>query len=379
MSLAERQLNLARCMLAGGHDAEHVRRVLEAMAELLGADVAALSIGRPGRRLRLRLTMDRPSELQVPQAPLAIEPYELLAPLRDAVLQLPAGSLHRYRDLLASAAAQKSGYFSAWREETPLTDGCATYLQLPEGELCKISFGRLAHEGQGGSLQEDGIACLDATLPFLQAWLGNLRHREMTEALCASFADRYDRYRVGALVIDQDGWVLYQNQSARAVLAQADGLSMLGARLRLDDAAELSALMDGICQHMQSPAPNGSFLAKLFPVSRRSGASLVLAVSVHRAPGQVEAGLSTVLIFDPDRPALDRRAAMQSIYALTEREADIVSAISEGMSLEDFAARSGCTVTAARSVLKRVFRKTGTARQTEIVKLMLAGPAAMVQ
>jgi DNA-binding CsgD family transcriptional regulator len=70
---------------------------------------------------------------------------------------------------------------------------------------------------------------------------------------------------------------------------------------------------------------------------------------------------------------------MQSVYALTDREADVVSAIAEGMSLEDFAARNGCTVTAARSVLKRVFRKTGTVRQTEIVKLMLSGPAAMVQ
>lgn len=379
MSLAERQLYLAQCMLAASAGPAHIQRVLEAMAALLGADVAALSIGRPGRRFRLLLTADRSTAGQASQAPLAVEPYELLAPLRDAVLQLPAGTLHRYRDLLASPAVATSDYFSAWREETPLTDGCAAYLHLPEGELCKIGFGRLAQGSQGGSLQEDGIPCLDATLPCLQAWLGNLRHQEMTEALCASFADRYDRYRVGALVIDQDGWVLYQNESARTVLSQADGLSLLGPRLRIHDAAELSGLMDGICQHMRSPAPNGSFLPKLFTVSRREGAALVLAVSVHREPAQIEGGLSTLLIFDPERPPLDRRAAMQSVFALTDREADVVAAISEGMSLEDFAARSGCTVTAARSVLKRVFRKTGTTRQTEVVKLMLSSPAGMVQ
>lgn len=376
MSLSERQLHLAHCLLAAGPGQEHITRVLEAMADLVGADVAALSIGRPGRRLRLLVTTHRAAPQQVP---LAIEPYELLAPLRDAVLQRPAGALHRYRELLASPAVDRSGYFGNWQQETPLADGCAAYLQLPEGEVCKIGFGRLTRDGECDHLHEDGIPSLEATLPFLQAWLGNLRRHEMTDALCASFADRYDRYRVGALVIDQDGWVLYQNATARTLLTQGDGLSLRGPRLRVDDAQELSLLMEGICEHLRSPAPNGSFLARLFTVSRREASALVLAVSAHREPGQIEGGLSVLLVFDPDRPPLDRRAAMQSVYALTDREADIVSAISEGMSLEDFAARNGCTVTAARSVLKRVFRKTGTARQTEIVKLMLSGPAAMVQ
>jgi DNA-binding CsgD family transcriptional regulator len=47
--------------------------------------------------------------------------------------------------------------------------------------------------------------------------------------------------------------------------------------------------------------------------------------------------------------------------------------------LETYAGRADCSLESARSLLKRIFRKTGTSRQSELVKLVLAGPAAMVQ
>jgi len=56
-----------------------------------------------------------------------------------------------------------------------------------------------------------------------------------------------------------------------------------------------------------------------------------------------------------------------------------VCAIAACESLEDIARRHKRSLEAVRSQLKRVFRKTATSRQTELVRLVLSGPAAMVQ
>jgi DNA-binding CsgD family transcriptional regulator len=85
------------------------------------------------------------------------------------------------------------------------------------------------------------------------------------------------------------------------------------------------------------------------------------------------------MAYDPCRPDVNRKEVIQWTYHLSVRESELACALAGGGSLETYAGRADCSLESARSLLKRIFRKTGTSRQSELVKLVLAGPAAMVQ
>ncbi len=68
---------------------------------------------------------------------------------------------------------------------------------------------------------------------------------------------------------------------------------------------------------------------------------------------------------------------VESLYALTPAEAELVRLLAEGCSLDQVAEQRGVTMNTVRSQLKQVFCKTDTSRQGELVHLVLTGVAAI--
>jgi len=63
---------------------------------------------------------------------------------------------------------------------------------------------------------------------------------------------------------------------------------------------------------------------------------------------------------------------------LTPAEARLAADLADGLTLEESAERSSTQVATARTHLKRIFAKTRTRRQSELVRLLLRGPSAVV-
>ena len=63
------------------------------------------------------------------------------------------------------------------------------------------------------------------------------------------------------------------------------------------------------------------------------------------------------------------------LYNLTPAEARLTLALLEGKGLEWAAEQISLSVNTARTHLKRIFEKTRTHRQAELVRLILRGPA----
>ena len=85
----------------------------------------------------------------------------------------------------------------------------------------------------------------------------------------------------------------------------------------------------------------------------------------------------TVLVTDGEQAGAPSADALRCYYGLTPAEAELTSLLVEGLPLERAAARRGVSRNTARGQLKRIFSKTRTNRQAELVGLVLNGPSAL--
>ena len=375
-TLTSRKLVLAERLI--DCDVSSLSGVLDAMTLLLGADVALLSLGRPGHPPRVCLSTAGNATRLPALSVSCSNPENELKPLCEVALMQPAGHLYAARELATEASLAQSAYLLGWRQNSPFSDCCAGYVRGNDGEICQLGFGILGAATTGRVFEQTHLAALDSLLPRFAARLCSLAHTRLLEALCASFVNRYDRYHIGVMVIDMNGFVLFRNDQAQSLLDQQDGLRLRGSRLEFSPEGNIAGFMALVREHAASANPDGSFVPHLFPIPREHRRDLTLAIGRWGSRGLPGEAVCPVLIFDAERPQIDRRDTMRVIYNLTDREASLLAAVAEGESLERFAERTQCSEVAARSALKRIFRKTGTSRQAEVVKLILTGPAAMV-
>ncbi len=63
-------------------------------------------------------------------------------------------------------------------------------------------------------------------------------------------------------------------------------------------------------------------------------------------------------------------AQLAALLGLTETEARLALALSQGLSIKDFALAQGCSWHTARTHVRNLLRKTGCHRQADLVQLV---------
>jgi DNA-binding CsgD family transcriptional regulator len=171
------------------------------------------------------------------------------------------------------------------------------------------------------------------------------------------------------------------NAAAEQLLAVGDGVRLdrqtvtalipSEAQQMADAISRTTAFAEGTsCRHSQTPGtmalqltrrrgrPLGLVLMPLRPLSelREHGHRSARVLAVFHDP-------DTILRLDP--------GLIAQLHGLTNTEALLASALAQGHSLAQFAAARGCSEQTARTHLKRVLDKTGTRRQSNLVRVLL--------
>jgi DNA-binding CsgD family transcriptional regulator len=73
------------------------------------------------------------------------------------------------------------------------------------------------------------------------------------------------------------------------------------------------------------------------------------------------------IITDPEKQIRVLPELLEHLYGLTRREAAVAAKLADGKSVEDLAHELGISYETARTHLRRIFDKTGTSRQSELV------------
>lgn len=180
---------------------------------------------------------------------------------------------------------------------------------------------------------------------------------------------------VGVVLIQGDGTVLNANRVAQRILECGDGLSCGGGRLQAFYSHEQAALTRSIAAAV-AEVPAGGALTFARPSGRRA-LSVVVKVLRPGTAGEGQARLAAVFITDPDQEVSAEAQTFSGLYGLTPAEARLASSLVRGISPAQAAEALGLTINTVRTHLKRIFSKTETRRQSDLVRVLLTGPAPL--
>ena len=195
------------------------------------------------------------------------------------------------------------------------------------------------------------------------------------EAGSAGLRETFARLNMGVVLLDGAGRIVFSNETAKRFLAGP--LDASGERLTaraIPDRPVLQAAIEAALQPGSDHAASVSPRPILLQSDRESRvavyvlplrASLAPALEQFLVRSQAVVLMVEMKAGDPADPALVR-----DLLGLTLGEARVAALIAVGVSPRDAAQRLGISEETARTVLKRVFTKSGISRQSELAALI---------
>jgi DNA-binding CsgD family transcriptional regulator len=180
--------------------------------------------------------------------------------------------------------------------------------------------------------------------------------------------------RHGAMLVAESGSLQLANQTALAILQKKDGISLARTGLVADRASD-TRLLHKLLQEAISSPQSGEPKESPITLERRAAHSSLI-VRVVPGPGLecwqgTEQKTALLKLYDQDLGLVVDERALITLYGLTRSEAALATRLIQGNSIEDAAAALFISVHTARTHLKRIFVKTDTHRQPELVVRML--------
>ena len=188
--------------------------------------------------------------------------------------------------------------------------------------------------------------------------------------------DALDLLGIGLVVCNVFGQLLVANQTAEKVLTARDGLELNSDRV-LCAVRPCSPPLEELVQRAASAVLDKEVGTKDAALSvRRASNKRALTLLVRSVTGASTTVNSAqpaalVLILDAALPVRTIVVELQQLYGFTSTEARLANLLMEGKALDDccdeldICRSTGCTH------LKRIFKKTGVRRQSELVTLLL--------
>jgi DNA-binding CsgD family transcriptional regulator len=204
--------------------------------------------------------------------------------------------------------------------------------------------------------------------------------RDLPTVTSVALEATLDALASGVYLVDRGSRIVYMNRTAERQVKTSSAIRVVSGRLtarRFDvQALLIRALADAIAD--EAAVPGGNSVA----LPSHDGAGLVATVlpldrGQRRGVSGCFAAAAAIFIQDPEAAPVWPGEAFAKLYGLTEGELRVLLAIAPGSSLKEAAAMLGIRETTAKTHLHRIFGKTGTSKQTELLRLLMITSAPL--
>jgi DNA-binding CsgD family transcriptional regulator/PAS domain-containing protein len=284
----------------------------------------------------------------------------------EALQRYPLGEPQVMSSVAGRPAIERSAYYREWGRPQGLIDLVALPLVRTPSTIGNIAMGRGQAAGPVGGRELDALRLLS---PHFQRALAIGKLFDLKALEIHAFGETLNGLATPVVLVDPDLVVLSANRAAETLLAASQGIRLVEGMLTSGTEATDSALRAAVRPgDAAKPSRHGLGI----PVRNGAPAALIHVLPLTR--GGLRDGLSpraTAAVFvarmsDGQLPAAE---ALAALFELTAAEARVFALLAAGRTQQQISAALGIAPGTVKTHLLRVFAKTGTNRQADLVRL----------
>lgn len=287
--------------------------------------------------------------------------------------RMVTGRAYGFGDFVAVDEFRGSPYYLEHCRPLGIEHALVLFIGEARGLRAWLNVARGESDGEYGAEEAADLVALGPHLHrALRIYSALERHR--LESL--AYRRTGDSLNLATLLLDESGQVGSMNDSASELVQRQRELAVKEGRLafaRAKDQRQFEACLQSLLQ-----GDAGTDFSALVVGAGGRGALNILMRRMPRLGADMRHTEAAVAVYlqEPGRAAASAKTeVVATLFGLTPTESRLAVMLADGISLQWIATELGITEQTARTYSKRVFAKTGTSRQAELVRLVLTSLA----
>jgi DNA-binding CsgD family transcriptional regulator len=302
---------------------------------------------------------------------LYFEKYVPMDPFFPASSFMEAGVVHGATDIIPQAELEQTRFYKEWIEPQGIADAIAVNLEKGVTRSAYIAIRTDASYGMADEAMRGRLAAL---VPHLQRAVTIGRLFDQGKAAETALATTLDHVEAAVLLVAADGAIAFANEPAKAMLAEGTMIRAAGNALRAVS-SETDRILRDIFQSAEKGDASVGIRGVAVPLTASSQERwfahvLPLTSGNRRQAGLAYAAVAAIFIRKTVPDAPPPLEAIAKLYKLTASEVRVLDAVLKANGVKAMAEMLGVSQATVKTHLHNLFRKTGTKRQSDLVKLL---------
>ena len=190
--------------------------------------------------------------------------------------------------------------------------------------------------------------------------------------------EAFNAVPIGMIITDENARILHLNRTAEDLVQQGRGLVIHNGMLSAKTKSDATRLRQTIGDVVSEARLGRGARPRALPLHRFAEMHpLSIVIKPMWCPDGGDprkriGPLANLIVADPDRRMEAPADLLRPFFDLTPAESVVLEQLVHGLTLQEIADTSGTSRNTVRNQLHIVFEKTGTSRQSELIKLVLS-------
>lgn len=302
---------------------------------------------------------------------LYFEKFISMNPLFPAAAFIEAGTIHGPSDIIPQKELEQTRFYKEWVAPQGIVDSLAVNLETGMTRSSMLSIRTDATYGMADKEMRRRLAML---VPHVLRAVSVGRLFARKDAVQAALTETLDHVEAAVFLVGADGTIAFANDKAKQLLHEGLAVRLHDNRLLASSPEATLVLNDtfvaaangdasvgvrGVAVPLAGDA-EGPWFAHVLPLTsgRRQGV------------GQANAAVAAVFVRKTAPNAPPPLEVLAKLYKLTAGEVRVLDAVLKVTGIKAMAEMLGLSQATVKTHLHHVFRKTGTERQSDLVKLV---------